>query len=98
MKFYSEHNTGRRTRLGVFEHFGDVVNDYWIEDGLPLERITVDLHGELPTIEIALVSYTHLTHGVRSFEIHFSLDGDEDGVEIMGNDGKTTVLRFEDKP
>lgn len=96
LKFYSEQNAGRKTRLGVFENNGEIVNDYWIEDGFPLNGIMVDLHGELPMIEILLGSYTYSADNARSIKIHFSLEGNEDGIDIVGNDGKTTVLRFEE--
>jgi hypothetical protein len=95
LKFYTEQNEGRTTRLGVFESAADVVNDYWIEDGLPLSGIDVDVNGELPAIEIMLGSYTHSVSDVRSLKVHYSLEGNEDGVDITGNDGNTTVLRFE---
>ena len=95
LKFYSEQNEGRKTRLGVFENAGDVVNDYWIEDGLPLSGIDIDVNGELPTIEVMLGSYSHSVSNAKSLQVHYSLEGDEDGVDITGDDGKTTVLRFE---
>ena len=36
LRFFAEQNAGRPTRLGVFEHDGNILNDYWLEDGLPL--------------------------------------------------------------
>lgn len=95
LKFYSEQYKGRKTRLGVFENAGDVVNDYWIEDGNPLLGVDVEMKGDLPTIEITLDSYSHSANDARSLKIHYSLEGDEDGMDIAGSDGKTTILRFE---
>lgn len=97
LRFYSEQNKGRKTRLGVFEHDGKIVNDYWIEDGLPLLGIDLDVKGELPMIEVILGNYSHSVSKARGIKAHYSLDGNEDGIDITGNDGKTTVLRFEDK-
>lgn len=95
LKFYTEQNKDKKTRLGVFENVGEVVNDYWIEDGLPLSGIDIDLRGELPAIEILLGSYSHPVTGALRLTIHYSPKGDEDGLDIIGIDGKTTVLRFE---
>ncbi len=96
LKFYNEQNAGRRTRLGVFENDRGVVNDYWIEDGLPLKGLDIDVDGELPSIEIMFSGYSHSVNNARGLKIHYSLEGNEDGIDITGNDGKTTVLRFED--
>lgn len=98
LKSYSEQNKGRKTRLGVFESAGgDVVNDYWIEDGMLLLGLDVEMKGDLPTIEIILDSYCHSVNDARSLKVHFSLEGDEDGMDITGSDGKTTVMRFENE-
>jgi len=39
---FSRRHTGERTRLGVFKIRDGVVNDLWIEDGIPLVGIDVD--------------------------------------------------------
>lgn len=95
LRFYSEQNKGRKTRLGIFESAGDVVSDYWIEDGMPLLGIDVEMKRDLPTTEIVLDRYSHSVNDTRSLKIHYSLEGNEDGMDITGNDGKTTILRFE---
>lgn len=95
LEFYSEQNKGRKTRLGVFENAGDVVNDYWIEDGLSLLGVDVEVNGDVPAIEIRLDSYSHSVNDARSLKVHYSFEGDEDGIDITGNDGKITILRFE---
>ncbi len=95
LKFYSEQNAGRKTRLGVFEETGGNVNDYWIEDGLLLHGIDIDASAEPPVIEIILAGYSHVVSDARRLKVHYSLDEDEDGLDIVGGDGKTTVLRFE---
>lgn len=95
LKFYTEQNKARRTRLGLFEHQSDGFTDYWIEDGLPLQGIDIDTHGEIPAIEIMLKDFEHAVRDVRSLKAHFSFDGSEDGLDITDSEGNTTILRFE---
>lgn len=94
LKFYSEQNKGRKTRLGVFEE-GDVVTDYWIEDGLELAGVDIDPNGELPTVEIQLGGYSHSIADARSLNVHYTLTAEADGLDISDTHGKTTILRFE---
>lgn len=91
LRFYTEQNRGRPTRLGVF----DGGNDYWLENGLPFDGIDVDLHGGSQIIEIVLGDFTHITKNVRGLKFVLSRSGDEDGVDIEDDEGKVTVLRFE---
>ena len=95
LKFYAEQNDGRLTRLGVFENEGGVVNDYWIEDGLPLTGISIEAHGHLPTVEIMLGNYTHTVKNARNLKINFGLEETESGFDITDAQGRTTILRFE---
>ena len=95
LRFYSDQNKGRKTRLGVFDRSGETVTDYWIEDGLPLDGIDIDPNRHLPTIEILLDGYSHSINGVRSLNAHYSHLLEDDGLDIVDADGKTTVLRFE---
>jgi hypothetical protein len=95
LKFYSEQNKGRTTRLGVFEREGDVVTDYWIEDGLVLVGVDVDPDGELPAVEVMLEGYSHSITGVRSLNVHYAYQAEDDGLDIADEHGKTTILRFE---
>jgi len=94
---YSEVNTGRLTRLGVFEEESGFVNDYWIEAGLPLKGLNCDTSGgDAPTIEIMLgESFSHPVRNVRTLKLIFSFDENSDGIDIVGGDGRTTVLRYE---
>ena len=94
LKFYSEENKGRKTRLGAFEADDKVFNDYWLENGLPLVGVDIDLHGGLPAIEIILEGFSHIVADAVALTIHYSLDGIEDGLDIRANDSNTTVLRF----
>jgi len=95
MKFYTEDNAGRPTRLGVFERQGDTVNDYWLESGLPFVGIDVDIHLELPSVQIAVGDLCHEVADAVDMAFHFSASGDEDGVDIKSSNGNTTILRFE---
>lgn len=92
LNYYGEQNNNRPTRLGVFENG----NDLWIEDGLPLTGIDVDTHGEMPTVEIMLGDdLTHTIKNAKNVKISFSLDENNDGLDITDAEGRTTILRFE---
>jgi len=95
LKFYSEQYKGRRTRLGVFEQSQGVTNDFWIEDGLPILGIDLDSSGDRPTVEVLLNGYSHSVADAQGLNVHFSLDGDEDGLDIIHGNGTSTILRFE---
>lgn len=95
LKFYGEQNSGRKTRLGVFEKDREVVTDYWLESDLPLVGIDLEARGGLPIIEIQLENYTHVVKDAVSLELRFTADGSEDGIDITDSAGKVTILRFE---
>ena len=104
LKYFSDQNSGRLTRLGVFEgKCSERASDEWIERGLPLAGIDADTHdGERAAIEIMLGDaarggrhYTHNIQNARHLKLHFSPDGRGDAVKIEDAEGKTTVLRFE---
>ncbi|MBK8464765.1 MAG: DUF5335 family protein [Chloracidobacterium sp.] len=97
LKVFSEQNAGRPTRLGVFERSNDVVNDYWLENGLPLVGIDIDTKKEIPSIQITVGRFTHEVKDAVKLQFYFSLEGDEDGADISCADGNTTILRFETK-
>ncbi len=92
LKFYSEQNSGRLTRVGVFDNG----TDYWLEDGLPLSGVDFDGHGESVSIEIMLgENMTHVIRDVQKVKVSFSFEGSSDGMDITNSEGKTTILRFE---
>ena len=95
LEVFNEVYMGRLTRLGVFEQANGGRDDLWIEDGLPFQGIDVDLRDEPPGMEIMLGKYTHNIDNVRRLELHFSLDGSDDGLNVTDHAGKTTILRFE---
>ena len=95
MRFFTENNVGRATRLGVFERTGDAVNDYWLENGLPFVGIDVDAHKDLPSVQISVGELCHDVPHAVDMIFHISASGDEDGVDIKTSNGNTTILRFE---
>jgi len=95
LNFYTQKNAGRPTRLGTFENTNGTIIDYWIEDGLPLTGIDIDTGHDLPIIEIMLGDLTHTVENAKTMTAHFSLNGVEDGIDIVDSVGKTTILRFE---
>jgi|SRR5687767_917774 len=97
LKYYSKANMDRPTRIGLFEKIGDVTDDYWIEDGLPLRGIDLDDKNGIPVIEILLQGYTHVVRGVRTIRPTYSIDGTEDGLDLIGPGETTTILRFESR-
>jgi hypothetical protein len=60
-----------------------------------LTGVDVDTNRELPTIEIMLGSFTHSVADVRQLKVNLSLEGDEDGLDLIEASGRTTILRFE---
>lgn len=108
LKFFSDQNRGRLTRLGVCERGGENGGarreEDWIESGLPLAGIDADTHdGNRAAVEIMLGDaardetrhFTHCVRNVNHVRLHFSPDGHDDQVKIEDADGATTVLRFE---
>ena len=97
LTFFNEQNAHRPTRLGVFERKSDVVNDYWLENGLPLIRLDLDAEGELPSVKILVGDLNHEINDAVKLLFHFNLAGDEDGLDILCADGRTIILRFENR-
>ena len=95
LNFYAAQNRDRATRVGVFENINNTTIDYWLEDGLPLTGISVDSAGGSLSIELMIGSIAHVVKNVRNMKLVFSADGNEDGIDLMDADGRTTILRFE---
>ena len=104
LKLFGTQNHLRPTRLGVFVREGEVLHDYWIEDGLPLSGIALEMNGDnAPTIEIMLGGksetadghYTHSIQNVRQIKFELTLNSENDGLEITDAEGKITILRLE---
>ncbi|MEQ1922451.1 MAG: DUF5335 family protein [Pyrinomonadaceae bacterium] len=95
LKFYSEQNAGRLTRIGVFETGHGAVTDYWVESGLPFVGVDLDdSHGAF-SIRITAGSYSHDIKNVTRVSCHLSRDGDEDGLDVRDTESRVTLLRFE---
>lgn len=100
---FGEINCSRPTRLEVISQFGNLERDYWMEDGLPLMGIDVDLKGfDAPCIQIMLsgkdTNLSHLTHIVskaKNVVIELNYEGQFDCLQIEDKEGARTILRFE---
>jgi hypothetical protein len=95
LNYYSKQYEGRRTRLGVFELKGNVVNDYWLEGGLPLVGLTAEHGNGHDTVIISMGELTHIVENAIKLTFHCTSSGHEDGVDILDRDNRTTILRFE---
>jgi hypothetical protein len=97
LSFYSKQYAGRKTRLGIFENFDGVMNELWIEDGLPLSEIYVDEKARSPSVNVLLGGYSHTVARVVSLRVHYTLESDQDGIDLVADNGQTTIVRFEDE-
>jgi hypothetical protein len=95
LKFFTEQNRGRPTRLGVFERDGDIVIDYWLESGLAFIGADLDPSSESVSIQILIGEMEHVVSESQQLKFVLSRSGDEDGIDITDSHGRTTVLRFE---
>jgi len=96
LKSFSTRHRGARTRLGVLEMRHGVVNDLWIEDGLPLVGIDVDSKQRRQTIDIV---FEHFRHSIENVSKITQVNDSEEigeGLDIQDDEGNTTALRFED--
>ena len=102
IKDFNRNNRTRRTRLGQVKA-GEVMEDYWLEDGLPLAGIDLDTDGKGgTTVEIMLggdgateVNMTHSVACVQKIRVQLTADGQGDSLEVEDSEGVTTLLRFE---
>jgi len=92
---FSRRHRGERTRLGVFEIRDGVVNDLWIEDGIPLVGIDVDTKEGRQSVDLV---FEHYSHSIENVATILPIDDQEGGLDIRDDEGKTTALRFEDYP
>jgi len=101
LRLFSDENRDRPTRIAVYD--GEM-RDYWLENGMPLAGVEVDLNGNRGLeVEIMLANcpgdtanMTHRVVGARSLKITLSASGEGDGLEIANDKSETTVLHFED--
>jgi hypothetical protein len=95
LSFFSEQNAQRPTRLGVFEPNRGAADDYWIECGLPLNGINVEALEDRLDLQLSVGTLDHTVRNAVRVSWQMTASGDEDGVDILDADGRTTVLRFE---
>jgi len=95
---FSRRHRGERTRLGVFEIRDGVVNDLWIEDGVPLIGIDVDTKEGRRTVGIAFEHFRHSIENVSKITPVNDAEAVDEGLDIQDDEGKTTALRFEHYP
>lgn len=100
---FGERNRLRSTRLQVFGAAREVQSDFWLEDGLLLAGITLEMDQDRgPTVEIMLeapaaATHGHMTHtiaGVKRLAMD-SANGADEGLELEDIDGAVTIMRFE---
>lgn len=95
VKVFNDLYGGEETRLGIFQRDDNVMTDYWIGSGMPLSAVTLDRGGDLPAIHILAGNLDHPIHNVIELKFKLTARGDEDGLDIIDVDGRTTVLRIE---
>ena len=95
LQFFSEENAQRPTRLGVFEPNRAAADDYWIECGLPLGGVDIEAHDGQLNMQLFVGTLDHAVKNVVKLSWQMTASGDEDGIDILDADGRTTVLRFE---
>lgn len=97
---FGARNNLRPTRLEVLGPTKDVESDFWLEDGLLLSGIDLDVDGKSgPYVEIMLQSHTknHMTHSIAGVK-RVALDtneGIDESLEIEDASGAVTIVRFE---
>ena len=100
---FGERNKMRSTRLEVLGAARDVESDFWLEDGLLLAGITLEMDRDRdPSVEIMLrvpagATHGHMTHtvaGVKRVELN-TADGRDEALEIEDKEGAVTIMRFE---
>lgn len=99
---FGQRNTMRPTRLEVLGPDREVESDFWLEDGLLLTGIVLEMDGVFgPFVEVMLQapggSQGHMTHtvaGVKRVELE-TVDGRDETLEIEDKEGAVTIMRFE---
>lgn len=95
LRSFSEQNSQRPTRLGVFEPNRRAADDYWLECGLPLNGIGVEEHNDRLDLQLFVGTMDHTVRNAVKLSWQMTTSGDEDGIDILDADGRTTILRFE---
>ena len=96
LQSFSSENRGRPTRLGVFEPTDGGTNDFWLENGLPLQEVVFENHNGSSFVEMIFDGFTHTISNARRMEFHVGISRNDDGLNVVDANGRTSVLRFED--
>lgn len=100
---FGERNKMRSTRLEVLGAVKEVESDFWLEDGLLLAGITLEIDREGgATVEIMLQApsaaiQSHMTHTIAGVK-HLAMDrakGVDETLELEDKEGAITIMRFE---
>ena len=100
---FGERNKLRSTRLEVVGLDKEVDSDFWLEDGLLLSGVDLEMEGDRgPTVEIMLhappaATQAHMTHtvaGVKRITME-GPNGKDETLELEDKEGAVTILRFE---
>jgi hypothetical protein len=100
---FGERNKMRATRLEVFGAAREVESDFWLEDGLLLAGITLEMDLDRgATVEIMLkapaaATHGHMTHTIAGMK-RLAMDranGSDEGLELEDKEGAVTIMRFE---
>lgn len=103
---FGKRNYRRPTRLEVLAADRNIESDFWLEDGLLLAGIALEMGGDGgPSVEIMLEAQkatpkNHMTHNVMSVKrmaLLNSASGWDEGLEIEDTQGAITVMHFEDE-
>jgi hypothetical protein len=97
---FGARNNLRPTRLQVLGQSKGVESDFWLEDGLLLSGIDLDMDGKCgPFIEIMLQSQdqNHITRSIASVKrVELETNqGIDESLEIEDEAGAVTIMRFE---
>jgi hypothetical protein len=93
----------RSTRLEVIGAEREMESDFWLEDGLLLAGITLEMDGDQgPTVEIMLqapagATNGHMTHTIGGMK-RLTMDrvnGVDEAIELEDKEGAVTIMRFE---
>ena len=104
LALFLDRNQGKPSRLGVFVGEDRGIQDFWIEDGLPLRSVTVEPREGSADVEMVFGSktgseetaFTHHIAAARSIRFGLGLGEYEDTLEITDDSNNTAVLRFEE--
>ena len=100
---FGERNKMRATRLEVFGTAREVESDFWLEDGLLLAGIALEMNRDRgTTIEIMLQApaartHAHMTHtvaGVKRMAMDRANRRNE-ALELEDKEGAITIMHFE---